>query len=457
MSWAAEELKAAELGDKRRNKRLIKIVEDLAACPEESIPQASRDAAAVQGAYDFFDNPRIKASDILAAHTKSTIERAKQNSLVLAIQDTTELDFSNHKGKRGLGPISNPLASGLKVHSVLCVSDEGVPLGLLHQQVWARSKKDPAAKKTNKVKAITEKESHRWLEGLEIAQQEIPSQTRVVMVGDREADIYELFAQPRRLGSEFLIRACHNRNIKTTSTQPEAQKLLAAINQVQPSGVIPLEVQRTPNRKARTAILTIRLATYLLQPPQNATARNLEPLKVQIILATEEAPPLGEKPINWLLVSTLPVTDFPQACLCLKWYSYRWLIERYFFVLKSGCRLEELQLETSARLMRALATYAIVAWRLLWLTYLARINPLSPATEAFQTHEWQTLYCVTHQTPIAPETPPSLHECVMWIAKLGGFLGRKGDGDPGVKTIWIGLRKLHNMVRVWSICQDKST
>ncbi|MBD2181895.1 transposase [Planktothrix sp. FACHB-1355] len=140
MSWAAAELKTAKLGNKRRNQRLIKIVEDLASKPSSSIPQACRNAAAVQAAYDFFSNPRIKASAIIAAHRESTIERALEHPLVLAIQDTTELDYSHHRHKQGLGPISNSKANGLKLHSVLCVSDEGVPLGLLPHGVTTPSK-----------------------------------------------------------------------------------------------------------------------------------------------------------------------------------------------------------------------------------------------------------------------------------------------------------------------------
>jgi hypothetical protein len=165
----------------------------------------------------------------------------------------------------------------------------------------------------------------------------------------------------------------------------------------------------------------------------------------------EEVPPSGEKAISWLLLTTLEVRDFEQASRCLRWYSYRWLIERYHYTLKSGCRLEQLQLETADRLERALATYAIVAWRLLWLTYEARTHPTKSIEAILPAHYWQALYCHIHQTTILPQEPPSLANCVRWIARLGGFLGRKSDGEPGVKTLWLGLQRVHDMASIWQL------
>lgn len=151
------------------------------------------------------------------------------------------------------------------------------------------------------------------------------------------------------------------------------------------------------------------------------------------------------------------MTDFSEACEYLKWYSYRWLIERYHYCLKSGCQIEELQLENAERIERALATYAIVAWRLLWLTYSARKNPEQTVEGILETHEWQALYCKIHKTNQPPEHAPSLSECVRWIAQLGGFLGRKGDGDPGVKTLWRGLQRLHDIADTWLLIQPPSS
>ena len=454
MSWVAEELKTANLGDRRRNQRLIKIVEDLSAMPHASVTQAARDEAAVQGTYEFWANVRVKASEILAAHRDSTLERVAAQEIVLAVQDTTELDFSEQPYKQGLGALSKKDAQGLKVHSVLCVSPLGVPLGVLHQKVWAREKNRRTTGYQDRKRAIEQKESHRWLESDKLTQQWIPQDKKVVTVADREADIYELFALPRREGSEFLIRACHPRGVKQRATDEDIESLQQAISETAACGELTLELQRTPKRKPRTAKLKVRFTSLYLQPPQQHSS--LQPVRVQVVWAIEEQPPAGEKAIAWLLLTTLEVTCFEQAERCLRWYSYRWLIERYHYTLKSGCHLEQLQLERADRLERALATYAIVAWRLLWLTYEARRHPEQSVEGILETPCWMALYFHTHQTIVPPEAPPSLSDCVHWIARLGGFLGRKRDGDPGVKALWLGLQRLHDLAAMLQLLRQCS-
>ncbi|NEP57769.1 MAG: IS4 family transposase [Symploca sp. SIO2G7] len=452
MSWAAEELKTANLGDIRRNRRLVTIVEDLSAQPNASVTQAARDNAALQGIYEFWANRRVKASSILAAHRDSTLERVAGEKIVLAVQDTTELNFGKRTKKQGLGSLSSPDAKGLFVHSVFCVSSLGVPLGVLHQKVWARKKIKRTGGYADRMRSISEKESQRWLEGLKLTQEWIEQPVQVVTVADREADIYELFAEPRREGAEFLIRAHQGRGVKYSSTDIDIDGLHEAIGKTAVCGELTLELQRTPKRKPRTAQLTVRKASLYLQPPLHHPKRErLKPVRVNVILAQEENPPPGEKAISWLLVTTLEVSNFEQACQCLRWYSYRWLIERYHYTLKSGCRLEQLQLEKAEALERALATYAIVAWRLLWLTYEARCHPSVSVEGVLSQPEWQVLYCYIHQTPVPPLVPPKLVDCVRWIAQLGGFLGRKSDGEPGVKTLWLGLQRLEDMAAIWQL------
>lgn len=451
MTWAEQELEGADLGDKRRNKRLIKVVEDLATQPNESVPQASRDAAAMQGIYEFWANPRIKASEILSAHTSSTVERIKGHSIVLAIQDTTELDFTDHRSKRGMGAISKSTAKGLKVHTNLAASVEGVPLGILAQKIWARDKSKASS---DRRRAIESKESQRWLESLKITQDLMPTETRVITVADREADIYELFALAEREKSEFLIRAAQNRNTSSGKVCAEVKPLFEAIRQTAEIGQMKLELQRTPRRMARSATLSVRVTKLWLQPPVAKQSQLDEAVEVYVILAEEMQPPPGEKAICWLLLTTLVVNDFEQASQCLRWYSYRWLIERYHYCLKSGCQIEKLQLEEAERIERALATYAIVAWRLLWLTYEARCHGEQPVERILERHEWQSLYCMVHKTNQMPNEVPTLEQCIRWIASLGGFLGRKGDGDPGVKTLWRGLQRLHDIAETWQLLKQ---
>ncbi len=455
MTWAESELAQADLGDKRRNKRLIKIVEDLVEQPNESVTQASRDNAAMQGMYEFWANRRIKVSEIIEAHTAATIERIQKYDRILVIQDKTELDLGQRKRTRGIGAISHQGAKGIQVHNVLAVSSDGVPLGLLEQKDWVREKVKKGKGEKERKREIAEKESQRWLDSLKNSEKLIPDEIEIITIADREADIYALFAQPRREGSHLLIRAAQNRRVKKGNG--EIEKLFETVRQVESCGEKTLELQRTPRRRARKAKLSVKFTTLELQPPEHSQDRKTQPgIKVQAILAEEENPPPGEKAISWLLLTTLPVSNYREACDCLEKYAHRWLIERYHYVLKSGCRVEELQLETAERMEKALATYAIVAWRLLWLTYEARKNPEKKLDEVLEKEEWQVLYLATQKEKKLPNQIPTLREGIRAIASLGGFLGRKGDGEPGVKTLWRGWQRLKDMVIGWQLMRNEN-
>ncbi len=451
--WASVELQHAQLGDSRRKKRLVKIVEDLASQPGESVPQASGNVAATTAAYDFWNSPYFHPKDIRIAHRASTIERIKQHNCVLAIQDTTDLDFTAHPATKGLGPTDHRALWGLKVHSTFTVSTVGVPLGVIDQQIWAREKETIGIAKQRRQRETQDKESQRWLDALAVTQQVIPPDIQVVTITDREGDIYDLFAMPRTKNSDFLIRATHNRRV-----DHETKYLHQAIRGIESCGTLIVELQRNPERESRKATLALRFATLEIQVPLHHLKRSrLKPLSLQVVLAEEEDPPQGVTPISWLLLTTLDVASFDDVVHCVRWYTYRWLIERYHYTLKSGCGIEKLQLETARRIEMALATYSIVAWRLLWLTYEARINPDSPCDTVLETHEWQSLCATIDKTSHPPKTPPSLRDAVRMIATLGGFLGRKRDGEPGVKTIWRGLRRLHDIAATWKLLNSNSS
>jgi IS4 transposase len=455
-AWAGSELKYADLGDARLNRRLIKIVENLAAQPQASITQASASWAETKATYAFWRSERIEAAAIIEAHQRSATQRAKEHEMILAIQDTTDLNFTHHKSKtpaQGFGAISaQEYLLGLKVHSVFGVTTQGVPLGVLHHQVWSRDPKHKGKAKKRRTRPLKDKESKRWLSSLVATELAVPETTTVVTVADCEADIYELLALERAANSHLLIRAAHNRRV-----DHESQYLQQAIAQADPCGQLLVEIPAKDERPARTATVTIRLARLTIEPPRHSRQRSQrQPIAVNVVWANEENPPAGIKPISWLLLTTLTVDDFEDAVGCVRWYSYRWLIERYHYVLKSGCRLEQLQLETAERLEKALATYAIVAWRLLWLTYHSRVNGQLPCDTVLDADEWQSLYCQIHRCSIPACHPPSLRQAVRWIAQLGGFLARKHDGEPGVKTIWRGLQRLHDIASTWKLVRSDS-
>ncbi len=439
-TWVDAELHDVALGDMRLNARLRHIVTALAAQPEASVPAACGSWAATKGAYRLWASARVHPDTIRAAHRRRTVERSLPYHTVLVVQDTTTLDFSTHRATCGVGPLAGsdlPHLCGLYVHSSLCISPQGVPLGLVAQHVWARDHTHGERRPTCKERATSDKESHRWIRGAATAFQTFPAATRVVMVADREADIFDLFASPRRAGAELLIRASQNRRVEDA-----AGTVWAAIRQVPAQGVHMVTVRRNKDQPPRQAQMTLRWTTLRVRPPKaRALALQGPAIPLQLILAQEVAPPSDVPPICWLLVTTLPVHTFADAVQCVQWYTQRWLIERYHYVLKSGCKVERLQLASADRLERALATYSIVAWRLLWLTYMARHHPDTPAHTIFDPHEWRALGTLL-RPPVGTARCVTIRTAIRAIAQLGGFLARHSDGEPGVKTLWRGLRQL---------------
>jgi len=454
-TWAAAEVGTAQLGDARRTARLMTLVETLAAHPTASIADACGSWAGTKGAYRFLSSPAIVPAAITAAHRSATLDRmqAQEHALVLAIQDTTELNFTSHPALAGRGRLSRPGQYGLLVHSVLAVSATGVPLGLLHQQSWTRDPATIGQATTRRQRPISEKESQRWLDGQEATLAALPPDVDVLTIADAEADIYDLLAAPRRAGADLLLRATHNRRL-VTEPEDELAYLWTTLDAAPCAGRYTITLGPTPTRREREATLQIRFQTVTMAPPHHHRHRaQCQPLTVGAILVTEEDPPAGVEAVSWRLLTTLPVSSLAAALALVEAYTLRWRIERYHFVLKSGCRLEALQLDTVERLERALAVYAVVAWRLLWLTYLAREEPegdgegvLTPG-EAVVLRAWMEQH--RHTWPEQPTT----REVVRAIACLGGFLGRRGDGEPGVTVLWRGLRTLELLVAGYHLAQ----
>ena len=383
----------------------------------------------------------MKAESILASHRDAVVERAKGNDTVLARMDTTELNLTSHRATKGLGFINQTKQQGMKVHTCFAVSGAGIPLGVLHQQSWSRKQRSGKSKKRRKL-PIQEKESYRWLETSNAVEQALGNRLPIVHIGDREADIFELFAQPREDNAELLIRAEHNRKV-----DHELDYLKPTVQQAPVLGQVSIAIERDRKRAERTAQLEVRAMNLTLMVPCNhPQPHNLQPIALNAIWVEEVTPPKDGGPaIRWLLLTTLPIESFEQVWQCVRWYSYRWLIERFHFTLKSGCGIEQLQLKTSTRLLKALATYSVIAWRVMGLLYQSRLTPDAACDCLLQAAEWQLL-----RRKFVPKSrskkPPTLQQAVVWIAQLGGFLARKGDGNPGLKTLWRGLRRLQDLM-----------
>jgi hypothetical protein len=322
----------------------------------------------------------------------------------------------------------------------------GVPLGLLDQQEWARKEEEYGKKRQRKMKATQEKESQRWLDCVTAVGERVGEETGVIIVGDREADIFDLFAQHRRNGVELVIRCAHNRAVVGTPNML-FDKVLAAPS----AGIKQIQITRARDRKARMAQVEIRFVAVEILPPRYRKGEHLSAVPLWAISVKELAAPIGVNSIEWLILTTIAMTSIEQAWQCIQWYTLRWLIERYHYVLKSGCQVEELQLEEAERITRALAVYSIVAWRLLFLTYSARINPEQSCTAMLEQYEWEALSCFLQKTQHPPSDSPTMRQAVQMLAQLGGFLGRKGDGHPGVKVIWRGLKRLDDIAQAYLI------
>jgi hypothetical protein len=451
-NWALPELIGAEFGDTRLTDRLIDFVEAAAAHPAASIPEACGNAGS-KSAYRFFQNKRVEPAKILAPHAARTAQRAQAYPVVLAPQDTTTFSFNHHPATRGLGYVTSDRNSlGLLMHSVILLSPEGLPLGVLHEETWSRDPKDYGKRKRARQRPLQEKESLRWLTSVAAVEKALPEHSCVVVIGDQEADLFDLFAAPRQAHVHLLVRVCRSGR----RVQHEDRYLKTALENSPPWGQVTLCLPRADDRPERPAVLTLRGLSLVVSPPRHHRQRaRLSPQKLQFLLADEEHPPAGEKPVRWLLVTTLPLESWADAVRCLTWYTYRWRIERFHYVLKSGCQIEQLQLETAERLQSAIACYSIVAMRLMWLTYESRQHPDRSCEGILATHEWQSLHATLHPREALLDQPPTLQEAVRMIAQLGGFLGRKRDGQPGLKTLWRGLRRLEDISTAWHLAERR--
>ncbi len=453
-----------DLGDDRLNRRLVVLIEAFSERPATSIPEACGNWAATQAAYRFFRNEAVDPERIVLATAQATAARCEGWPLVLVVQDTTSLDYTTHTDTSGLGPLDNPKRLGLYVHTALAVDPQGgVPVGVISQQIWARDPDRVGKKKQRAGLPVEAKESARWLVSLKETEARFGPGIRVLTVADREADVYELFALAHELEGDWLIRAYHDRQLVGYE-----HSLVRAVEAAPVCARTTVELSRTDQREARQATLEVRRAQVVLRPPQQRVGligkwwaehpevarlapERLHPVRVGVVLAQEVDAPPGAEPVRWLLLTTLPVETTEQALACIEYYRLRWLVERYHFVLKSGCHVERLQLETAERLRRAVVVYSEVAWRLLSLTYQARAHPDAPCTLVFDEVTWQVLSLATCPTTAVCLTPPDLHAAVRQVAVLGGFLGRKADGEPGVKTLWRGLRRLNDLVQGYQL------
>jgi hypothetical protein len=435
--WAEQEMGGAVLGDRRLNRRLIGLTRDFLARPTAQIPEACGSKAKTKAAYRFFAQPAVNLQNILATHRQQTLQRVQQHSLVLAVQDTTEVDYTAHPQTEGLGPIGNHRehVQGLLLHPTMALSASGVPLGLLDVQCWVR-----VAEPEKKFhQPVEDKESFKWLKSFAATEeaQALCPQTMLVNVGDCEADIYELFHKAERSPARLLVRAWRQRFLEESGAG-----VWTHLRSLPVAGTVGFKLPRRGSRKAREVNLTVRFSSVRLKAPHGR--KNESGVTLWAIMLREETPPPeGEKAVEWLLLTNLPVENFEQAVEKARWYAQRFQIEVYFRTLKAGCRIEDRQLGEGRRLENCLAIDLVVAWRIVQLKQQAREVPQAPCSDYFDQAQCEVLMALPGRTQ---SNPPTLREATRLIAALGGFLGRKSDGEPGAQTLWRGLQRLDDVV-----------
>lgn len=472
VDWIINELRHIDLGDERLFERLLVTARAFASRPMDSINEACGSWAAAKAAYRLFDNEKFDERDLFVSHQLETRRRLSKHALVFALQDTTFLDFDSHHAAKGLGSISKGYGKkdklGLIMHPALAVAETGFPLGLLALECWSRPIRERTTRSQRSAKhyrqPIEEKESRKWLSALHDTIDTKPPKCRVITVADREADIYELMVQAMESGSGFVIRSRVNRRIDRKSstwkrtkqtTPPEKMWELLAYQPAQ--GKATIELPSGGRNKRRTAEIEIRYMNVVTPIRENlrygaAKLRDTKlPSEIEFyaINAKELNAPNAEDAIDWTLITSEPVTCLAEALQRIHWYKLRWSIEVYFRILKSGCRVESCRLGEAKRLQKYITLMAIIAYRLMVLDRTAREVPDKSCETVLSKVEWQALYCRVNRTNKLPTQSPSSKEVLIWIAKLGGFLGRKGDGYPGPMVLWRGWQRLQDTVDTW--------
>jgi IS4 transposase len=463
-SWIETELSSANFNELRLNKRFKILAKELSQQPSLPINQASSDWAAAKAAYRFFQNAKVDYQKIIHPHILNTALRIQGHERVVVIQDSSCLDFSKHHKTSGLGMMhkfsDGDELKGLMLHATLALTEKGLPLGLLSEKMWAREKQ--TVKGHDHVKLpMKEKESFRWIEGLRDANALIPEATEMIMVCDREADIYELFEEAIDLNAGLVVRLNHDRVLE--DEEIEGLRIYDRLGLEKSFFKIKVDIPSSGKRFSRTVELEVRFSKVTLasrphgiKVPQTAHRSDLD---LWVVDLREKYPANGEDALVWTLISTLEINDKKTALEIMHYYKMRWTIELYFKTLKTGCNIESCRMNNARKLMSYISLQSIFAWRLLWMTFLNRNCPELSCETVLTENEWKTLWLKKNRRkiksgelkPEPPKTPPTVYEAIRWIAMLGGFLGRTNDGEPGMITIWRGWLQLLSAVEVYDL------
>jgi hypothetical protein len=441
--WAEQQWSRAALGDARRNGRAVRLGAALAACPAASLPQQTGSWGELKSAYRLLNEPDVTHAALSEPHWQATCQQVAQAGTVLFVQDASELDFTAHRQTRNLGWIGNTGGRGFLLHSCLAVRPTATPeiLGLAAQRVWTRHEVKKGTE-TRAARAKRPKESDVWAEVVETIGPAAPDQCWV-SVSDRASDIFSLVRRARAQSWHCLWRVGQNR-VVLTGSGTEA-KLLDWARRLPAQTETVIELRGRADQPPRTVRLQVAWSAVALCAPRNGPERQQEPVSGWCLRCWETGK--RKNALEWVLFTTVPVTDAASALERMEWYRLRWVVEAYHKALKTGCAMEQRQLQSAQGLLALLGFLAIVAVRLLQLRTVARSAPNRPARQVVEPELVETV------TRLRGRSADPMTTDQFWraVAGLGGFLGRKGDGDPGWQTLWRGWQRLQDLC--WGLHQ----
>ena len=458
---AVEELEEAQLGDLRRTERLRTIVDSLEREPAKSFPRAMGSDSALEAFYRFINNDGFNADDIVAPHITATLERAKEVGTVIAVHDTTHVEYG--AVREDLGPTNGKNHFGFLAHVALLVGQDGLPLGVGYVETFKRTgskwrKRKKEGQRTRVHAHDKTRESLRWLRGVESLQVEKNKDLELIHVADAEGDFFELLAWLRQNSARFVIRAGQLDRI--VQQDGEATSLRAAIDRFAPRASRSVDLskrkhprrtnihtrRRHPDRSARIAELAIGAEQIVFSKTRYCNVEG-EPISLNVVRVWEPHPPAGEPAVEWVLLTTEDTSSPAALERIVDAYRTRWIIEEYFKALKSGCSLEDRQIESYDALCKVLALFVPIAYRLLLMRGLERQDPRTSANKAFSAAE----LTIMNKAPAnrGSRAPKTIAEALEQLARLGGHI--RNNGRPGWQTLAWGYEKLLLMRLGWEI------
>jgi hypothetical protein len=506
-AWAAAEFSDFSCGDKRLKDRLIVLASNMLSRPTASLNAASEDWHSAKGTYRFLANKNATLQAILEAQRIKTLQRISEcDGDILLIQDTTDIVLTHHPATKGLGKITKCKTNilGIHVHSVLCVTESGLPLGLLYQKHYAHqnmpdehsetkeivTKKDESDKGASiptkskptksskkgvkasadgekkkrsmdyKKKSIDEKESFRWIEWLDLITANEDLKSRAICMGDRECDIFEFINEVNARGLRYIVRNCHNRRSVELDKLSDNGKIDTEIIGIRDAvanssslGTAMIQCRDKVTKEEFVGKFEVKACTRSILPPANCpkSRATFLPERTSIVHIRQLDCAPDCEPIEWFLFTNEPCGTLDECLRVVKLYTQRWHIENFHRVLKSGMAVEEARLCEAASMSKLIAVASATALRIYWMQHLARVHPDDSCKKVLSEDEWKALFAfIGHGKPL-PLQPPTVKDAVREIAKLGGFMARKADGDPGMMTIWRGWIRLQDIVATWRV------